>query len=76
MKHRWGDKVAFPLANKSECECRNCGLVKVSRHECEGGRDVYWTEFWCDMERIEGDGTPPCLGRERGVEYDARSYPL
>ncbi len=48
MKHRWGDKVYFPLANKTERECRSCGIVKVSRHEHEGGRDLHWTEFWRD----------------------------
>jgi hypothetical protein len=77
MKHRWGHKTYFPLANKSECECSNgCGLVKVSRHEFEGGCEVHWTEFWCGMERIDCQGTPPCAGRAKGVQYEARGYPL
>jgi len=57
-RHRWADKVVFP--NKSERECLHCGLVKVSRREFEGGRDVYWTEFWRGLDRIECDGTPAC----------------
>ena len=58
-RHRWGDRVQF--AHKSERECMNgCGIVKVSRHESEGGRGRYWTEFWRDLEQIEGEGTPVC----------------
>lgn len=60
-RHRWGDKVHFPLANKTERECQNgCGITKVSRHETEGGRDIYWTEFWRGLEQIHGEGTPTC----------------
>jgi len=76
MKHRWGDKIYFPLAGKTECECRNgCGIVKVSRHECEGGRELHWTEFWRDAERIEGSGTPACKP-VKSIQYEARGYPL
>ena len=57
-RHRWGDKSRFP--HKTEQQCINCGLVKVSRHESEGGRDVYWTEFWRGLERIGGEGKPVC----------------
>ncbi len=57
-RHRWADKVVFP--NKSERECLHCGLVKVSRREFEGRRDVYWTEFWRGLDRIECVGTPVC----------------
>lgn len=56
-RHRWGDKVVFP--RKSERDCANCGLVKVSRREHLGGRDQYWTEYWRDGERVEGDGKVP-----------------
>ena len=57
--HRWGDKVPFP--HKSEAECLNgCGIVKVTRHENNGPRDLHWVEFWRDMERIECSGTPVC----------------
>lgn len=58
QRHQWADKVVFP--NKSERECLFCGLVKVSRREFEGGRDVYWTEFWRGHDRIECAGTPAC----------------
>ena len=60
-RHKWGDKIAFPLANKSERTCLNgCGITKVSRHENEGGMDLHWMEFWCGEERIHCVGTPPC----------------
>lgn len=60
-RHRWADKVVIS-PNKSERECLNgCGIVKVSRHEFEGGKDIYWTEFWRDLERVDVDGrTPVC----------------
>lgn len=59
-RHRWADKVVVS-PNKTERECLNgCRTIKVSRHEFEGGRDVYWTEFWRDLEKIEGAGTPTC----------------
>lgn len=59
-RHRWGDKVVIS-PNKSERECLNgCGTIKVSRHENEGGRDIYWTEFWRGLDRCEGIGTPAC----------------
>jgi len=76
-RHKWGDKVQFPLAHKSERTCINgCGITKVSRHETEGGRDVYWTEFWRGEEQIHCEGTPACTGPARAAAYDARSYPL
>lgn len=57
-RHRWGDKQAFP--HKSERQCLDCPVVKVVRHEFYGGRDWYWTEFWRDLDQIEGKGTPTC----------------
>lgn len=58
-RHRWGEPVRF--AHKTERECLNgCRTIKVSRQEFDGGRDVYWTEFWCDGDRIECAGTPLC----------------
>jgi hypothetical protein len=57
-RHRWGDKVVFP--HKSERCCANCGLVKVSRHESEGGRDRYWTEYWRAEEKLSTDKVPAC----------------
>jgi hypothetical protein len=65
-RHKWGDKIQFPLAHKTERTCA-CGITKVSRHETEGGRDVYWTEFWRGGEKIHCDGTPAC----EKVEVDA-----
>lgn len=59
--HRWGEKQQFPLAHKSERTCVNgCGITKVTRHETEGGRDIYWTEFWRDGEQVHGIRTPRC----------------
>lgn len=57
--HRWANKVVIS-PNKTERECVHCGLVKVSRREFEGGRDIYWTEFWRGLDRIEGERTPAC----------------
>lgn len=59
-RHRWGDKV--PVSpHKTERECLNrCGIVKVTRHEFEGGREVHWIEFWRGLDRIKGAATPVC----------------
>mgnify|MGYP005809863931 CR=1 FL=1 len=66
-KHRWGDKAVHP--HKTERDCLNrCGIVKVSRHESEGGRDVYWTEYWRGLDEIEGESAPACEPIEEGVE--------
>jgi hypothetical protein len=60
MKHRWGDKVVIS-PHKSERDCANgCGIVKVTRHEFEGGRPTHWIEFWRGLDRIECQGTPVC----------------
>lgn len=56
-RHRWGDKIEFPLAHKSERECLNgCGICKVTRHE----NTQHWVEFYRDGERIECTKTPIC----------------
>lgn len=58
-RHCWGEPVRFE--HKTERECRNgCGIVKVTRHENEGGRDLHWAEFWRDGEQIQTIRTPPC----------------
>lgn len=59
-RHRWGDrKVISP--NKTERDCLNeCGIVKVTRHEFEGGREQHWVEFWRGLERIDCAHTPAC----------------
>ncbi len=56
------EKTSFPLANKSERQCLDCGLVKVSRHEYGAGsiHGTHWTEFWRGLDRIECKGTPAC----------------
>ncbi|WP_439392357.1 hypothetical protein ACRQ5Q_22440 [Bradyrhizobium sp. PMVTL-01] len=67
-KHRWGDKVDYPLAHKSERECRNgCGVVKVHRHETEGGKDIHWVEYWRNGEMIPGGMRPTCRKIEEGA---------
>jgi len=66
-RHRWGDKDR--LAHKTEQQCKRCDMVKVTRHEFEGGREIYWIEFWRDCEQIECEATPPCDARlERRIE--------
>lgn len=62
-RHPWGEKIAI-------------SIIKVTRHEFEGGREVHWQEFWRDLDKIEGDGTPACTGRAKAAAYDARSYLL
>jgi hypothetical protein len=77
MKHKWGDKVQFPLANKTEQTCaRGCGITKVKRYESPGGHDRHWEEFYLGGERVHCEGTPPCSGPARAKAYDARNYPL
>lgn len=57
QRHRWGEKQEFPLAHKSERECRNgCGLVKVSRHE----GNAHWIEFWRGLDKVSAGKTPAC----------------
>jgi hypothetical protein len=57
-RHQWGDKARF--AHKTEQECARCATIKVTRHEWQAGRDVFWTEYWRDCEQIECAVTPPC----------------
>lgn len=55
MKHSWG--LPHRFLHKTERECtKNCGIVKVTRHE----GDEHWIEFWRDGEQIKGDRTPAC----------------
>lgn len=60
-RHSWSEPVRFE--HKSERECRRCGLVKVSRHEADGPRDLHWIEWWRDCEKVELAATPPCDAR-------------
>ena len=67
-RHHWGEKIAI-TPNKSECECLNgCGLIKVSRHEWDGGRELHWSEFWRGLDRIEASGTPECVCAHKETE--------
>jgi len=61
MKHRWPKEGTVITRHKTERECLNgCGIVKVTRHESDGPRNLHWVEFWRDMDRIECSGTPVC----------------
>lgn len=79
-RHRWPKDGTVISPNKTERECRNgCGIVKVTRHETEGGKDLHWPEFYRELDRVDVDGkTPPCCtGRPTGeASYNARNYPL
>jgi hypothetical protein len=66
-RHSWGDPVRFPLARKTECECKKCGIVKVKRRDGEGSRDKFWTEFWRGLDKIECRKTPACVAVEVGT---------
>lgn len=79
-RHRWPGAGTVISPNKTERECRNgCGIVKVTRHETEGGRDLHWIEFWRGLDPISdvNGRTPPCTGpATAAVSYSARNYPL
>lgn len=63
MKHRWGEPRRF--LHKTERECLHCGLVKVTRHESDGPRDVRWTEFYRGLDQVDATGTPACAAVEK-----------
>lgn len=58
-RHKWAAKVECS-PQKSERQCTRCEMVMASRKEFEGGRPVFWKEYWRDLERIECEATPPC----------------
>jgi hypothetical protein len=60
-RHSWGAPESFPLARKTECECKKCGLVRVKRRDGEGPRDKYWTEWFRGLDKIESRNTPACI---------------
>lgn len=74
-RHRWGEPARFNHKTERECQ-NNCGIIKVTRHESEGGKDIHFVEFYRGLDKIECTGTPPCTGRAKAAEYDARNYPL
>jgi hypothetical protein len=55
-RHSWGDPVRFPRAGKTERACKNCDLVKVTRHGIKTR-----TEFWRGLDKIESRNTPACI---------------
>lgn len=59
-RHSWGEPLRFP--HKTERVCGHCGMVKVSRHESEGGREIHWQEFYAadGLTKIVGKRTPAC----------------
>lgn len=58
-RHSWGLPTRFP--QKTERQCLNCSLVKVTQHRVdEHGRDICWTEWYRGLDRIEGGSTPAC----------------
>lgn len=62
-RHKWAAKIEVS-PHKSERQCIRCEMVKVSRHESEGGREIHWQEFWRDLDQVDcSDGTPPCDAR-------------
>jgi hypothetical protein len=62
LRHRWGETVRFH--HKTEQPCARCEMVKVGRHEWQAGREIYWTEYWRNLERIDAQGkTPTCDAR-------------
>jgi hypothetical protein len=70
IRHRWGEKVRFE--HKTEQQCPRCETVKVTRHEWQSGKPIYWTEFWRDLERVDQDGkTPLCDARHEMVRVAA-----
>lgn len=58
-RHSWGQPYRF--MHKTERMCVNgCGIIKVTRHEAEGGHDVHWHEFWRNGEQLPSRPTPAC----------------
>jgi hypothetical protein len=63
QRHSWG--LPHRFEHKTERQCLNCRIVKVTRHEA-----ICWTEYWRDLDRIECDRAPACevvsVGLEKG----------
>lgn len=59
-RHSWSDRYPFDTHHTFR-RCWNCGLMRITRHESEGGRDVHWVEW----RRVGGvnfrsERTPAC----------------
>jgi hypothetical protein len=66
-RHRWGEPNRLRL--KTERQCLDCGLIKVTVHE--PSVSFPWVEFWReigpdrDLVKVEhSDRTPPCQPAE------------
>jgi hypothetical protein len=57
-RHQWGKPQRY--LHKTERVCIKCGLVKVTRHEAEGPRDLHWMEYWRGLDQIKSHTTPAC----------------
>lgn len=56
--HRWSEPVR-PDINNTLRTCKNCGLVKHSRHEPDND-PPHWTEFKRHGKRVITEKTPAC----------------
>ena len=54
-RHRWGQPDRF--LHKTERECIDCGLVKVTHHPPVG---FPTKSFWRDAEKLDDARTPAC----------------
>lgn len=54
QRHSWG--LARRFLRKTERQCLQCRIVKVTRHE----NDCCWTEFYSGLDKIECERTPAC----------------
>lgn len=58
MKHKWEDPVYHDHTTTFR-SCKNCGLVKVTRHEPDNF-PPHWIEWERDGHRFQNTKTPPC----------------
>lgn len=58
-RYTWSER--FPLdQHHTFRRCWDCGLMRITRHESDGGRDVHWIEWRRNGERIDSERTPAC----------------
>jgi len=62
-KHRWNDPVR-PDLNNTFRSCKNCGLIKITRHEPDN-RPRDWVQFKHGEKQVvfknDPSKTPPCV---------------
>ena len=63
QRHSWSDPTRYE--HKSERQCVNCALIKVSHHQ----GDSHWIEFW----RVDADGIPEKVATDRTPPCEARA---